>query len=249
MWGISPLDQLYCRIQFRQSHYEGPYTPFSLTPSIQYPGSNGAMNWGGVSVDPAHGVMIVNPVYIATRMQLLTRQEAQKRGARPMGPWGNQREMIGNVSMIGTPYGASRPFWLTPLGVPCNAPPYGHLSAVDLNSGRLLWTQPFGTARGSGPAGIGLPFAIPMGAPNYGGSMITRSGLVFIGASKDGYFRAYELRSGKLLWRADLPGGGSSTPVSYTVNGRQYVVIAAAGSFALQSPLSTKLLAFALPKR
>jgi len=156
--------------------------------------------------------------------------------------------MLGPVPMLGTPYGAERPFWLTTLDVPCNAPPYGRIGAVDLNSGKLLWSHPFGTAKGSGPLGFKVPLAIPMGTPNYGGSLITASGIVFIGAAKDGYLRAYDLRTGRLLWHYELPGGGNSAPITYRIGNRQYLVIAAAGSNSIQSRLSTKLVAFAIPE-
>jgi len=246
MWGISPLDQLFCRIQFRSSRYSGIYTPPSLEPSIDYPSLIGAVNWGGVSIDPVHGVMVVNSLRLATHTHLISARKRDEQDLQPQGPWGSMGKSLHGQPQKGTPYGVTRVPWLTPFGIPCNMPPYGLLSAVDLTTGRLIWTQKFGTARGSGPLGFKLPLALPMGVPTYGGSMITRSGVLFIGTSKDGYFRAYDLRSGKELWRTSLPGGGSSTPVTYTINGRQYVVISAAGIHAMDSKLSTRMVAFAL---
>lgn len=247
MWGVSPFDQLYCRIQFRQARYEGNNTPPGLTPSIQSPSTFGAMNWGGVSVDPVNGVMIVNSNRFASYVKLLTREEADARGAKPQDEWGNRREVGGLVAQKNVPYAAEPKFWLNPLHVPCINPPYGFLSAVDLNSGKMLWTQSFGSALGSGALGIKSPFAIPMGTPTHGGSMVTAGGLMFIAASKDNLFRAYGIKSGKILWQNELPAAGGA-PISYTVDGEQYVLVIAGGQGAIESRFSTKVVAFKLKK-
>ncbi|MBV1918180.1 MAG: membrane-bound PQQ-dependent dehydrogenase, glucose/quinate/shikimate family [Sphingomonadaceae bacterium] len=248
MWGISPLDQLMCRIAFRKARYEGPNTPPGLTPSIVYPSTFGALNWGSVSVDPLHKVMIVNSTRMATLVRMIPRAKADQLGVRRLGEFASDRDVVNPiVPMENTPYALEKSFWVTKLGMPCIAPPYGFISAVDLNSGKLLWSKRFGTARGNGPAGMKFPFAIPIGTPNHGGSLITGSGLVFIGATPDGFLHAYDLRSGDLLWKAQLPGGGNALPISYEVAGRQYIVIMAGGSLAIGANTSTKLVAFALP--
>lgn len=246
MWGVSPFDQLYCRIKFKEARYEGPNTPPGLTPSIETPSTFGAINWGGVSIDPYHGVMVVNSNRFASYVKLLTREEADARGVKPQGEWGDPREVGGAVAQEYVPYAAEPQFWLTGLGVPCIDPPYGYLSAVDLNSGKLLWTQTFGSSKGSGALGISLPFALPMGTPTHGGSMITQSGLVFIAASKDNMFQAYDLATGKMVWQVELPAAGGA-PISYTLNGKQYIALMAGGQGAIQSRFSTKMVAFALP--
>ena len=247
MWGVSPLDQLYCRIQFRQSRHEGIFTPPGLTPSIDSPMSSGSINQWGVSIDPVHNVMVLNTFHLTTRLRMAPRREVEASGKKIMGPWASGFEML-DAPALGTPYGVKREFWMGPLMVPCNAPPFGRLHAVDLNTGKLIWTRRLGTARGSGPLGVPVPFAIPLGTPLYGGATVTGSGIVFIGATKDGYFHAFDIRTGKLLWRASMPGGANASPITYMAGGRQYVVVAAAGSYSIQSPLSTKLLAFTLPK-
>ena len=246
MWGISPLDQLFCRIRFKQARYAGPDTPLGLSPSIVYPSMFGATNWGGVSIDPSSSVMIVASNRLASYVRLLPRAEADARGYRPLGK-GHEKQLRFGEPMMKTPYGAERSYWLTTLGVPCIAPPYGLLSAVDLNSGKLLWTQRFGTARGSGPLGMNFPLALPMGTPNYGGVLITHGGLLFVGGTPDDFLHAFDVRTGQLLWRTELPGGGNAMPITYEINGEQYVVIAAGGSAAIGSGLSTKMVAFALP--
>ena len=246
MWGVSPFDQLYCRIQFKRARYEGPNTPPGLTPSVEYPSTFGAMNWGGVSVDPTHGVMVVNSNRFASYVQLLTRKAADARGVSPQGEWGDPREVGGVVAQANVPYAAEPYFWLTSLNIPCIDPPYGYLSAVDLNTGKLLWTQTFGSSKGSGALGVSVPFELPMGTPTHGGSMITASGLVFIAASKDNMFRAYDLRTGKVAWQTELPAAGGA-PISYTLDGNQYVAVIAGGQGAIQSRFSTKMVAFKLP--
>ena len=249
MWGVTPLDQLYCRIEYRKARYDSNYTLPGLTPSIFYPSAFGALNWGGVSVDPVHGVMFVNSNRLASYLRLMTRAEANARGLKPLGDWASALEVGGGVPQLGTPYGAAVKFWLSPISAPCNAPPYGHLSAVDLASGKLIWSERFGTAKGSAPLGLPQPFPLPLGSLNHGGSVVTRSGLLFIAAAKDGYLRAYDSRTGKELWRSELPGGGQSTPIVYSAGGREYVAISVGGSPALQTRSGKTLVAYALPER
>lgn len=246
MWGVSPFDQLYCRIQFKQARYEGTNTPPGLTPSVQTPSTFGAINWGGVSIDPNHGVMIVNSNRFASYVELITRDEADARGVKPQGEWGDPREVGGIVAQANVPYAAEPFFWLTALNVPCIDPPYGYLSAVDLNTGKLLWTQTFGSSLGSGALGIKVPVELPMGTPTHGGSMVTASGLVFIAASKDNMFRAYDLKTGKVAWQTELPAAGGA-PISYTLDGKQYVTVIAGGQGAIQSRYSTRMVTFKLP--
>ncbi|CAN7155553.1 membrane-bound PQQ-dependent dehydrogenase, glucose/quinate/shikimate family [Devosia sp. LjRoot3] len=246
MWGVSPFDQLYCRVKFKEARYEGTNTPPGLTPSIQTPSTFGAMNWGGVSVDPLRGIMVVNSNRFASYVQLLSREDADARGAKPQGEWGDRREVGGLVAQANVPYAAAPYFWLTALNVPCIDPPYSYLSAVDLNTGKMLWTQPFGTSKGSGALGINLPFELTLGTPTHGGSMITASGLVFIAAAKDNMLRAYELASGKEVWKTELPAAGGA-PISYTLDGKQYIAVVAGGQGAIQSRFSTKVVAFKLP--
>src|SRR5690606_32524551 len=124
-------------------------------------------------------------------------------------------------------------FWLTGLNVPCIDPPYGYLSAVDLNTGKLLWSQTFGSSLGSGALGITVPFELPMGTPTHGGSLITSTGLVFIAAAKDNLLRAYDLKTGEVVWKSELPAAGGA-PISYTVDGEQYIAVVAGGQGAIQ---------------
>jgi quinoprotein glucose dehydrogenase len=150
-----------------------------------------------------------------------------------------------------TPYGVSTGFFLSPLGVPCPRPPYRTLSAVDLTTGKLVWTRVPDTARNVGPLGLRshLPFAI--GGPAGGGALATQPGLIFMGAPQDHMLRAYATNSGKVLWESLLPGYGSATPMTYMSpdSGRQFVVIAVGGFDGLRYVGGNYVVAYALPKK
>lgn len=235
MWGVTPFDQLYCRIVFRQSRYDGMYTPPRLGKSIRYPGEIGGLDWGSVSVDEGRDILIVNSNHMADLDELITRGEAQREGLVP--------KLTADVHsapggpMTGTPYGIHWGGFLTALGVPCQRPPYGFLAAVDLRTHQLIWRRPLGDARNSGPVGIHLGLPIPLGSPNIGGSAVTRGGVVFIAATQDEMFRAVDELTGRVLWQDHLPAAGHATPMTYVgPNGAQYVVIAAGGGNLRDKP-------------
>lgn len=240
MWGATALDQLWCRIAFRQLRYEGKFTPPGLDRSLSWPGNNGIMSWGSVAVDESRQLMAVSSSYMPLLVQLLPRDEA------PPGEQISFDERGVPISpQIGTPYAVTteRPF-ASPLGVPCNAPPWGRLSVIDLNSRELLWQRPLGTTRDVAPLGIAMP-----GSFTQGGSIITRGGLVFIAAAQDDYLRAFDIDTGQELWKGRIPAGGQATPMSFVSarNGKQYVVIAAGGHQYMQTTLGDYVVAFSLP--
>ncbi len=237
MWGATPLDQLWCRILFRSARYTGRYTPPGTDLTIQYPSNFGAVDWGSVAIDKAGRTMLVNSSHIAMTMQLFPRKLADKitPGVGAHGMFAMQR---------GTPYGASPRIMLSPLGIPCNAPPWGQLTAIDLATRTVKWQRPLGTSRDSAPLGIAVP-----GAPNIGGKVVTAGGLVFIGAAIDNYLRAFDLKTGAEVWRARLPAGGQAAPMTYVSrSGRQFVVIAAGGHKMLGTSPGDYLIAYALPQ-
>jgi quinoprotein glucose dehydrogenase len=250
MWGLTPIDQLYCRILFKRARYDGSATPPGLDrPIVIWPGTMGGMDWGGVSIDRSRMVMIVNSNRVGNYLQLMPRSAADKMGLQPYGE-GPPRSMIGALPQSQTPYAANmRPF-LSPLYAPCTKPPFGQLTAIDLRSGKVIWSKPLGTARDSGPLGIPSMLPITMGVPTLGGSLSTRSGLVFIGATIERSFRAIDVRTGKELWQARLPGGGHASPMTYwsAKSGRQFVVLAAGGAPLLGSQPSDAIVAYALPR-
>jgi quinoprotein glucose dehydrogenase len=247
MWGVTPIDQAMCRIKFRKARYEGTMTPPGTDrPVIVYPGMAGGSDWGSITIDRERDIMIINTLRLAFYNILLPRAEADKRGVKPITA--DKSEWTDNIrAQAGTPYAIKTDPFMSPLEVPCQQPPYGTISAVDMKTRKLLWHKPLGTARKSGPLGIPsmLPFTI--GTPNLGGSIATRGGVTFIAAGQDQYFRAIETRTGRELWKANIPAGGNATPMTYQAGGRQYVLIAAGGHAGAGTKLGDYILAYALP--
>ena len=139
--------------------------------------------------------------------------------------------------------------WRLPLtGLRCKQPPYGGLRAIDLRTGRTRWDRPLGSARRNGPFGIPSRLPIEIGTPNNGGAVVTAGGLVFIAATTDNLIRAVDLRTGKTVWRDVLPAGGQATPMTYEVDGRQYLVVMAGGHHFMETPIGDALVAYALPR-
>jgi quinoprotein glucose dehydrogenase len=248
MWGLTPFDQLWCRIKFRESRYDGPNTPPGLSWSIQDPGTMGGTNWGSASVDTDRYIMIVSTSRLVTRVQLVPRQQADAL-AKPLGLGGKVSEIGGIQMQVGTPYGARIPPFLSPLHVPCQQPPWGLLHAIDLRSRKLLWSRPLGSGTDSGPFNISSGLPVRIGVPLAGGSLVTRSGLTFIGAAVEHEFRAIDTLTGRTIWSDRLPVAGNATPMTYlgTRTGRQFVVIAAGGHLMLEAPNGDSIIAYALP--
>ncbi|WP_115294280.1 membrane-bound PQQ-dependent dehydrogenase, glucose/quinate/shikimate family [Pseudomonas putida] len=243
MWGMTALDQLYCRIQFKRMHYVGDFTPLSTRKSLMYPGYYGGINWGGGAVDEASGLLLVNDIRIAHWAQFIEHEKALAAGYNPTGASGNYAEQRG------APYGVIHGMFTSPLGVPCIAPPYGTLTAIDLNSGQIAWQVPMGSAEDS-PLPGGLPgLAMPIGMPTMGGPLVTQGGLVFFSGSMDHYLRAMDSRTGHVLWKGRLPVGSQATPISYQGNrsGRQYVVVTAGGAQGPGKARGDYVIAYRLP--
>ena len=249
MWGLTPFDQLWCRIHFKSLRYDGMYTPVGVdTTSLFYPGIGGGMNWGGVSVDPERGIMMVNSLRIGTTARLLPRAEANAMQSENSGK-AVFHSRSAPLPQAGTPYAMLMGTFVSPLGVPCNQPPYGLMSAVDLNTRKLLWEVPLGETTDSGPLGFRFGIPVTMGVPNFGGSVTTRGGLVFIGATHERAIRAFDIRTGEVLWKSRLPAAAQATPMTYLSpkSGRQFIVTIASGHRTLQAPLGDYVEAFAIP--
>lgn len=254
MWGMSPIDQMICRIQFRRSVYQGYYTPPQKDrPWLEYPGYNGGSDWGSVAVDPVHGVIIANYNDMPNRNKLIPRKQAEKMGLRARGPEGNRggskAEGAGDPQE-GTPYAIDvNAGWRLGLtGLLCKEPPYGGIRAIDLLTGKTIWDHPFGTARANGPWGLALGLPFDIGTPNNGGAVVTAGGLIFIAATTDNQIHAIDLRTGNTMWSDTLPGGGQANVMTYEQDGRQYVVVMAGGHHFMETPISDALVAYALPK-
>lgn len=254
MWGMSPIDQMICRIQFAGSTYNGMYTPLTAGHhSIEYPGYNGGSDWGSVAVDPMRGVIVANYNDMPNYNELVPRKIADEKGWKSRGPEGYQGGGGGaegeGAAMAGVPFAVNvNAGWKLPLtGLLCKEPPYGWIRALDLSTGKTIWDRPFGTARANGPWGIGLGLPFTIGTPNNGGSVVTAGGLIFIAATTDNLLHAIDLKSGKTVWTDTLPGGGQANVMTYSIDGRQYVAVMAGGHHFMNTPISDALVAYALP--
>ncbi|MCF1484461.1 MULTISPECIES: glucose/quinate/shikimate family membrane-bound PQQ-dependent dehydrogenase [Rhizobium/Agrobacterium group] len=237
MWGVTLLDQLACRIKFHQLRYEGQYTPPSLQGSIIYPGNFGTFNWGSVAVDPEKQVMFGMPTYLAFTSQLVPRDQVPAKGQDEKG---SEQGLNRND---GAPYAVKMGPFLSPIGIPCQAPPWGTVAAVDLKTGKIAYQHRNGTVHDMTP----LPLPFKVGVPGIGGPMITKGGVAFLGAAVDNYLRAYDLATGKVLWEGRLPAGGQATPMSYELNGKQYVVMVAGGHGSVGTKPGDYVIAYTLP--
>lgn len=249
MWGLTPIDQMMCRIKFRQSNYFGKYTPPSLDkPWIMYPGNNGGSDWGSYAYDAKAGVIIANWNNTAMQAQLITRKEADKEGLASMDA--KNYKPVGGIGrpMADTPYGIKISAFFNPTGTLCNEPPYGMITAIDVHTKSVLWQHPLGSAERNGPFDLPTYMPIKIGTPNNGGPIITAGGLIFVAATTDNKIRALDLKTGKELWSAKLPAGGQATPMTYSINGEQYLVIMAGGHHFMKTGVSDALVAFKLPK-
>ena len=253
MWGMTPLDQLACRIQFRSASYEGIYTPPTTERhSIEYPSYNGGSDWGSVAIDPNRGVMIANYNDMPNYNRLVPREEADRYGWKPREEQATAdtggAEGQGDPQ-AGTPYAidVNAGWRLVFTKLLCKQPPYGGIRAVDLATGKTLWDRPFGSARGNGPFGIRSGLPIEIGTPNNGGSVVTAGGLIFIAAATDDLIRAIDIETGKTVWQDVLPAGGQANPMVYEIGGKQYLVIVAAGHHFMETPAGDYVIAYALP--
>jgi quinoprotein glucose dehydrogenase len=231
-WGATPEIRKWCSDAMAKLRNEGFYTPPSLEGTLVFPGNAGGVNWGGVAVDSDHGVLYANTNRLAGMVRLIPRDEyvsarekAEKN--RFLGEFGRQS---------GTPYAMYREWLISPQRTLCNTPPWGALVAFDMNTGKLKWQAPLGTM---------VP-GMQTGTPNLGGPILTAGGLVFSAAAMDTSFRAFDAQTGKELWKAELPASAQSTPMTYRVGSKQYVVICAGGHGKLGTKMGDAVVAFAL---
>ena len=239
LWGPTPEDINACRRTLRELRNEGVFTPPATSGSLHVPGNIGGLHWGGMAWDPAHRLLIAPVNHWPAAVRLLPRSELEE--ARRAFP---TRE---TTEQDGAPYSVSREFFLSPSGAPCVKPPWGELVAVRPDTGEVAWRVPLGDLSERWPAS-----PAPTGSPNLGGPATTDTGLVFIGATIDGYFRAFATRDGRELWKARLPASARATPLIFTTKddagggARQMVTIAAGGHDFPDVPLDTKLVVFSL---
>ncbi len=251
MWGATPIDQLLCRISFRLMRDDGLFTPPGLKATIGWPAFDGTSDWYGATVDPERKLLYINTTFMPFRLQMLPYATALAKGL--FAPWSGWSQpypqpAFQNNPQHGTPFSITVKPWLNALGIPCTRPPWGQMQAIDLLTKKVVWQRPLGTTRDMGPFGLRLPFGFPMGVFSMGGSVATRSGLIFLAATTDQYIRAIDGKTGRTLWESHLPAGGNATPLTYLgADGRQYIVVAAGGHGGLQSRNGDQIDAFALP--
>lgn len=233
MWGATPFDQLICRIQFKSMRYDGLFTVPGTDLSLSFPGSLGGMNWGSMSFDPNNQYAFVNDMRLGLWVQMI-KQDTSNAEASSGGEAVNAG--MGAVPLKGTPYAVNKNRFMSPLGIPCQKPPFGTLSAIDLKTRQVVWQVPLGTVQDTGPFGIKMKAQIPIGLPTLGGTLATQGGLVFVAGTQDYYLRAFDSATGEPVWKARLPVGSGATPMSYVSpeTGKQYIIITAGG--ARQSP-------------
>lgn len=228
-WGLTFIDRMQCEARIEELLNEGMYTPPSLQGSVNFPSNAGGNNWGSPAINPDTGVMVVFTNRVAGYTRLLPRSQCE-----------------GNLQpQKGTPYCVEASWLTSSLGLPCNAPPWGTLDAIDLVAGEHLWSVPLGNTRNLAP----FPLWWIEGLPGLAAPMMTTTGLVFSGISNEHKLHAFDAKTGEELWRGDLPTAGNALPMTYQLRpgGKQYVVIAAGGHWGGGSPPGDHIIAFALP--
>ena len=236
IWGIVPGDREKCLETWRSVRNEGLFTPPSTKGILVYPSNIGGVNWGGASYDPKRGLLITQvnrlPEYVRLIPRATFSKEADNKENRLFGEFAAQR---------GTPYGMYREAFLSPSELPCIAPPWGSLVAIDLRDGSKKWDVPLGK--------VTLPSGqIVEGIVNFGGTLVTAGGLVFVAATiRDDTLRAFDVDNGRLLWESHLPASSQASPMTYRYRGRQYVVISAGGHGKNHSTMGDSVVAYALP--
>ncbi len=235
-WGPTPADLEYCRKEIAALRHDGIFTPPSLQGTIETPGVLGGMTWSGYAFDPQRSLLFTNTNNLPSKVKLIPRSDFWKDEVR--------KEDGEYAPQSGAPYGLFRRFIQSPSDMPCVAPPWGSLIAVDMTEGKIRWKVPLGSLQDFGHK---QP-PIPPGSLTLGGPITTAGGLVFIGGTFDHYLRAFDVETGKELWKGELPNSGHATPMTFQHKGKQYVVIAAGGhdKISEETP-SDELVAFTLP--
>lgn len=235
VFGLIPFwESEVCRKQVAAARNDGLYTPPSTQGTVVYPMTGGGVNWGGAAFDPVNQILYANTTRLIHIVTLIPRDKTQGFEPPPGHDFGRQQ---------GAPFAMTRAVVMSPLGMPCNTPPWGETVAVDLKAGRIIWRSRVGTTEDRAPLGIALPFGMPL----VNGVAITAGGLIFTGAA-DAYLRALDARSGRELWQGRLPVPGVANPMTYLWKGEQYVAIGAGGHSESGTTIGDSVVAFRLAR-
>jgi len=241
-WGFTIFDRNYCRQRIESLRYGSMYEPPSTQGTIMYPQVGGGSNWGGGAFDPQRNLLVTPVSQIPYFIRLIPNEEVDPKTAK-LPQAGAPMQVPGYIG--DTPYALEQGPLMSPFFSPCTAPPWNMLVGVDMAAGEIKWKVPFGVLDKLMP----VPIPLNWGAPSAGGPIITAGGLIFIGATSDSRMRAYDIDTGEELWQDHMPTSAMSTPMTYEVDGRQYVVIAAGGhSWYYAQGVDDYLLAYALPE-
>jgi quinoprotein glucose dehydrogenase len=238
-WGFTYFDKRSCRKKIEQYNYGPIYTPPSEKGSIFTPSVGGGPNWGGGAYDPESHIMVVPTNRVPTIVTLIRRANAHFDASQGIESRGAMM-----FPDTGSPYVPKVEPLLSSFGAPCSAPPWATLTAVDIVKGKIVWEAPLGSIEKLAP----LPIPWQLGTPGAGGPLTTAGGLVFIGYTLDDKLRAFDLHTGKVLWKTDLPAGGNAVPITYEVGGEQYIVIAAGGHSMYGATLGDSVVAYKLKR-
>jgi quinoprotein glucose dehydrogenase len=235
VFGLIPFrDRAVCREQLAAARNEGLYTPPSTQGTVIFPMTGGGVNWGSAAFDPVNQILYANTSRAVNIVKLIPRAAAEGFEPPPGHDFGRQ---------LGAPFAMTRALAASPLGMPCNKPPWGMMVAVDLKAGKILWQSSVGTAEDRAPLGM----AFSWGTPLVSGLVITAGGLAFTGAM-DAYLRAFDAKTGEELWQGRLPVPGVANPMSYLWKGEQYVAIAAGGHSEAGTSIGDSVVAFRLAR-
>jgi len=233
-WGKDDKERAWCAEQIKAARSGDIFTPPSLQGTLVFPSNVGGVNWGSAAYDPQRHLLFVDTNRLPIFVKLIPRAELE---AARKNATDSDRLHGEFARQTGAPYAMFRTPLLSPSGLPCNTPPWGTVAAVDLFEGKKVWDVPLGSF---------IP-GMNTGTITLGGPMVTAGGIVFTAAAMDGLLRAFDSETGKEIWKYQLPAGGQATPMTYTIGGKQYVVIAAGGHGKLGTKQGDYVIAFTLP--
>ena len=233
-WGKDDKERAWCAEQIKAARSGDIFTPPSLQGTLVFPSNVGGVNWGSAAYDPQRHLLFVDTNRLPIFVKLILRAEFEEARKNATGSDRLHGEF---ARQTGAPYAMFRTPLLAPSGLPCNTPPWGTVAAVDLFEGKKVWDVPLGSF---------IP-GMNTGTITLGGPTATAGGIVFTAAAMDGFLRAFDSETGKEIWKYQLMAGGQATPMTYSIAGKQYLVIAAGGHGKLGTKQGDYVIAFRLP--